>query len=132
MNQGFKFKFNEMREGNPAQSDGQEENKPGHPSDVYPAAGHNRNLCFAWPDGKRKFLNYAYLVSADYSPDEDKIDLEFTTHAVVLKGLRLSTLYDALMEQLPKFICCMEARYNDAADADLPLVNEINIINMSI
>ncbi len=41
----------------------------------YATPSQVRNLCFVQPDGKRLFLNYAYLVSGEYSPETNTIVL---------------------------------------------------------
>jgi hypothetical protein len=127
MSQEFKLKFDRMREGNPTGADTTDETQSG---DNYPSNGNVRNLGFAWKDGKRTFLNYAYLVSAEYVPTENTILLEFTSHAVTLKGVRLHHLFGDLMTQMTKWIVCHDERYNQTEDGDTPIVNEIVVVRL--
>ncbi len=70
-----------------------------------------RKVTFAASDGTMLFLNYAYLVSGTYAPEEDAITLNFTTHVVTLKGHRLAGLFDSLTTQAPRQIAAVEERY---------------------
>lgn len=97
----------------------------------YAAPGYARNLCFVWPDGRRVFLNYSYLVAAEYLPEAPLIRLTYTTHMVELKGIRLEKLYNELMDYLPRVIACIDKRYDKAAeDDDSPLVHDITVTNV--
>lgn len=128
MSQEFRLKFDRMREGSPTGGDGStDETQSG---DNYPSGGNVRNLGFAWTDGRRSFLNYAYLVSAEFSPNGHSILLEFTSHAVTLKGIRLHRLFDDLMAQLTKWIICQDERYNPVEDTEAPVVNEIVLVRL--
>jgi len=85
-----------------------------------------RNLCFAWPDGRKLFLNYAYLVSGEFVTDGETntIKLAFTSHLVTLKGYGLEELYIALIEQIPRIIEEEDARYRDTSESKT-MVTEI-------
>lgn len=122
MSQDYKFKFDRMRENDPSAP----EDNPGK-TEHYPAPGHVRNLAFGWPDGRKLFLNYSYMVSGEYKPDEKIIELEFTTHIVKLKGYKLEILFDALMNQEPRVIRCIDKRYNTLNDENTPVVNEMSV-----
>ncbi|CAM3285613.1 hypothetical protein FLLO111716_01030 [Flavobacterium longum] len=74
-------------------------------------ASNARNLCLILQDGKRFFLNYAYLISGEYSPKDGVITLTFTTHTIVMKGNKLEVLYENLMFHLPKVINQVNKRY---------------------
>ena len=126
MNHGFKLKYNEMQENNPAHKEGEEKAAKVY-DDKYAEPGHVRNLCFVWLDGKRTFLNYSYLMSGEYSPEENTIQLMFTTHAVVLKGVNLGELFYDVMSQMARQIVCTDARYNIIGVSENPVVNEINM-----
>lgn len=93
----------------------------------YGAAGTVRNLCFVLEGGRRLFLNYAYLISGDYTPDESAIVLSYTTHTVTLKGHNLDALYDALMLQLPKTIAALGKRYEATEESTATVITEIVI-----
>lgn len=75
-----------------------------------------RNICFVQPDGKKTFLNYAYLVSGEYSPDDSTIKLTFTTHIVTLKGNNFEELFDALNKHEPKTIIAVDKRYSEIGE----------------
>lgn len=121
MNQGSRLRYDQLRESDPTSVTKFEESPEASEEakgrlDAYGRPGHVRNLCFAWPDGKKLFLNYAYLVSCDYEANSEAnlIRLGFTSHTVTLKGYRLEELYFAVMEQLPRIIEAEDARYADA------------------
>lgn len=126
MNQGFKWKYNQMQENNPAQKDDPDQQSPAF-DDKYKDVGHTRNICFVWQDGKRIFLNYAYLIFGDYNPDESVIKLSFTTHDVILKGVNMEDLFYEVMEQVTKQIVCTDSRYNIIGEDQKFVVNHITV-----
>ncbi len=126
MSQDFKFKFDRMRENDPTGST-DENGGVQSGTDKYETVGHSRNIGFVLLDGRRVFLNYSYLVSAEYSPVANSITLDFTTHTVVLNGIMLQQLYHELMGHIPRVISCVEARYNNVLERDQYAVNEITI-----
>lgn len=126
-NQRFKLKYDQLREGNPA-------NKPdGNDSEVenqfYEKHGNVRNVCFAWPDGKKIFLNYAYLVSGELNVSDEMniVTLTFTSHTATLKGYNLALLFDKLNLQIPETIAVVEKRYASKNKDDEFTVIEIAI-----
>lgn len=126
MSQESKTRFQQMRE-NDLAAKGTELLS----SEQYAGPGHARNLCFVWPDGRRAFLNYSYLVAAEYLPEDGAIRLTYTTHMVELKGIRLENLYDELMDYIPRMIVCVDKRYDAANEGeDTPLVHDITITNL--
>lgn len=105
----LKFKFDD-KQNNPAQ----EQNlKPEaeQPIEKYGSPGEGKSICFVQQDGKKTFLNYAYLIGGELSPEEDEINLIFSTHHVELKGHALGNLFDDLAQGLPKTIKCSDERY---------------------
>jgi hypothetical protein len=110
MNQGFKLRFDQLRE-----------NDPTDPADGsglllienYTTMGHTRNVCLVWPDGRRAFLNYAYLVVGEFEPNDEKnvIRLGFSSHNVTLQGYSLESLFMALLDHLPRIITAIDPRY---------------------
>jgi len=122
MSQRFRFKLNE-KDVNKAE---QEETEK---SETHLTESPVRNLCFVWPNGKKKFLNYAYLVSGEYLPEENLIKLAFTSETILIKGERLEGLFEQLLDHEPRRIVCGDARYN-ALDAIEASVNEIIITNI--
>lgn len=99
---------------------------PAAPSN-YESGTHVRNLCLVWPDGNRKFYNYAYLVAGEFLPTENVIRLIFTSETVVLEGNCLLPLFTELLDHLPKIITCTKDRYAALADEDVPFVTKISI-----
>ncbi len=95
--------------------------------ELYPTGGQTRNLCFVQLDGKRMFLNYAYLISGEYVPEENTITLAYTTHTVMLKGHRLESLYESLMEHQVQRISCTDKRYLATKEDGESVVTEIEI-----
>lgn len=93
----------------------------------YNAAGSTRNVCFVQLDGRSKFLNYAYLISADFDPNESTIRIGFTTHNITIKGYHLNELFENLKFQLPSKIICMDKRYMATKDDKEAFIAEISI-----
>lgn len=91
----------------------------------YSTTGHVRNLCFVQTDGRRLFLNYAYLVSGEYSPEVNTIKLVYTTHEIMLKGRNLEGLFESLMGHVPRQIMAVEKRYDGTKEDSEIVVNEI-------
>ncbi|PAW93158.1 hypothetical protein CKK33_06480 [Mucilaginibacter sp. MD40] len=92
--------------------------------DEYKTSSSVRNLCLIWPDGRKKFFNYAYLVSAEYAPADGLIQIAFTSATIMIKGIKLDMLYDKLLFHTPLKIVCQDERYNPVATDDY-CVNEI-------
>lgn len=86
-----------------------------------------RNICFIQCDGKRIFLNYAYLISGDYFPDENKIILTFTTHTITLKGQLLNFLFEGFINQKFQQITSIDLRYALVGKIEESFVTEIHI-----
>lgn len=109
MNQGFKLRFDQMRDNNPTSDT---TSSVGANSD-YHTLGHARNLCLIWPDGRKVFLNYAYLIEAEFDPGSEKnvIRLNFSSHDVLLQGYGLDTLFMELLDHLPRIIKAADDRY---------------------
>jgi len=101
------LRFDQMKEGNPAEGEPQ--------ASALPEEEFTRplNLCLVWPDGKRFFLSYSYLIAGEFNPEGEtnQIQLYFTTYRVSLKGYGLETLFLALLEQLPHQLMAIEPRY---------------------
>ncbi|GAB4002096.1 hypothetical protein GCM10028807_59960 [Spirosoma daeguense] len=109
MNQGFKLRFDQMRENNPATDNTLSVELNGD----YHAPGYARNLCLVWPDGRKVFLNYAYLIEAEFDPGSEKniIRLNFSSHDVLLQGYGLDTMFMELLDHLPRIIKASDERY---------------------
>ncbi|WP_273214803.1 hypothetical protein [Runella zeae] len=108
MNREFKLRFDQMREGNPskAEEEGADEN-------LLPPSAPARSLCLVWPNGRRFFLSYAYLMAGELnlSREKNEILLYFSSHTVTLRGYGLQSLFTELMQHLPSLIYQSEERY---------------------
>lgn len=113
MSHGFKLRFDQMRESNPAKTDGEQESVLSGTDDTMHPFGHARNLCLIWPDGRRSFFNYTYLISAhfDASNEMNHIHLAFSSQNVILKGYALEALFMELLDHLPRIITAIDSRY---------------------
>lgn len=90
-----------------------------------------RNLCLVDVSGKQVFLNYSYLMSGEFLPDENSITLFFTTHTVTLKGNNLEDLFEGLTTHAVKKIVRIEQRYKEIkTDTDI-YIDEMQIIKIS-
>lgn len=122
MSSGFKFKYDQMRENDPA--------SPGNSDlaeNTFRKESNVRNVCFITPDKKHLFLNYGYLVSCELDSDNSKMTLTFTSHVVALQGTNLDVLFFEFMEHLPRIIECELDRYNVVVDEKQSVVNNILI-----
>jgi hypothetical protein len=118
MSRDFKFNFDQIRENHLEKKD-----------DSHAGESHVRNVCFEQTDGKIIFLNYAYLVSGEYMPDENTIVLCFTSHTVTLKGIRLLPLYQDFFKHIPRIVNCTDDRYNEI-EGEALVVNSIDIVKL--
>lgn len=111
MSQGFKLRYDQMREEDSSQPEMNSEDLEA--GQIYRAAGHARSLCVVWPDNTRMFFNYAYLVSGSFSSGDDKniITLQFSGHTVKLMGFGLETFFMQLLEHTPRIIIAIDERY---------------------
>ena len=127
MSQGFNLKFDRMRENLPANtdSDQQDHTNPAR----YDTPGYTRNVCFVWPEGKRMFFNYAYLVSAEFTPKEDmnEIKLEFSSHTVTLMGYGLEGLFMEFLDHFPRSVSAVDGRYAFRPNSNRETIIEINM-----
>lgn len=130
MSHGFKLRFDQMRENSPAKTEAEQEPVLSGPDDTMHPLGHARNLCLVWPDGKRAFFNYAYLISAHFDPGSDMnlITLGFSSQAVTLKGYGLELLFMELLDHLPRIITAFDPRYESILENPV-MVIEIDIKN---
>lgn len=110
MSQGFRLRYDEMRNNDPSKKEEPEETKD---ENYYSGASHARSLCLVWPEGRRMFFNYAYFISADLNVSLDKncINLHFSAHHVSLTGYRLEELFMSMMEHVPRIVYITDERY---------------------
>ncbi len=128
MNQGFKLRFDQLRDNDLT---GPDSGSGSLLIENYPAPGHTRNVCLVWPDGRRFFLNYAYLIAGEFEPNGDRnlIRLIFSSHSVALKGYSLETLFMELLDHLPRMIKCADKRYAQSNESVDVVVTDIIIEN---
>lgn len=122
MNHGFKLRFDQMRESNPTH----EQELQGEANH---APGSHRNLCLVWPDGRRAFFNYAYLIVGEFYPESDKnsILLNFSAYTVTLLGFGLEPLFMALLDHMPRLIEVSDERYILSKDQNKFIVTDITV-----
>ncbi len=121
MNLSFKSKYDQMREGDPTSN----ENSSSVADNNYTYGSNVRNVCFVPKTGKMTFLNYSYLVSAEYNGEQNTITLGFTSHTVTLTGIHLEKMFLEFMQQLPRLIEAKDERYNSLEEIEKPIVNKI-------
>ena len=111
MSQEFKLRFDQMRESNLSKTD--ETFVSDGKNGLYHGSSHARNLCLVWPDGRRYFLNYSYLIGAELIVGEDmnQINLNFSSHTAILQGYSLEPLFMELLDHLPKLLSAVYPRY---------------------
>jgi len=129
MSQGFKLRFDQMRDNNPAKTESEPENDIGSNDGMFHNYGHARNLCLVWPDGRQSFFNYAYLVSANFHPKDDinLIQLNFSSHEVTITGYSLEQLFLQLLDHLPRIIKAIDRRYVPSGLLEKGIVVEIQV-----
>ncbi len=123
--------FDKLNKGKDGQKNDPSKQNDDQEIENYSTAGQVRNLCFVQTDGKRLFLNYAYLVSGEYSPEANTIKLVYTTHEITLKGRNLEGLFESLMGHAPRQIVAVEKRYEGVKEETAIIVNEIIIGNVN-
>lgn len=126
MSQRFNPKMEEMKQNNPASSGYEPEGQIGDDDLYYPSYGNVRNLCFSWPEGRKMFLNYAYLISGEYDAEDNSIAMVFSTHSVAVRGINLQPLFFKIMSQEVRLLQCTDARYNSVSH-DRAIVNSIQV-----
>lgn len=129
MSQSFKDRFNQNFSGNQETDQQRDPNLKTNAPDIefYNHYSGIRNVCFTHLDGSRIFLNYNYLVSGEYNPEQSQIILGFTTHQIILKGVNLEKLFDDLMFHSVKNIGTRDHRYNHLAGDNATVVNSIEV-----
>ncbi|MGN7822915.1 hypothetical protein ACTJJB_22540 [Chitinophaga sp. 22536] len=123
MNLNFKLRLDELNENDPTSKNSSSVLQ----TEFYEHSGHIREVCFVPLHGKIVSLNYAYWVAREFEIEENRMTLLWTTHIVVLKGIRLMPLFFDFFYQLPKIVVAQDARYNATAAKDTPIVNDIKV-----
>ncbi|MCP9749993.1 hypothetical protein [Ferruginibacter sp. HRS2-29] len=112
----FKLKVDEMKENDPAAKD-----------ENYHSGSNVRNVCFVQANGNMLFLNYSYLVSCEYQPSENSITLNFTSHKIIVEGVKLEILYQKLFNHVPRILNCIDERYSELAEQANQKISQITI-----
>ncbi len=120
-------KFDKLKDNSDSESARQPSSETEKLVEQYDSPGHPRNLCFIEAGGKRTFLNYAYLVTGEYSPEQTAITLSFTTHTVTLKGANLDILFEYLLDHKVKKITSLDKRYQATTSDSEIVVSELLI-----
>lgn len=118
MSLSFKNNLEEMRDNSPATIE-QALDTDYKASENYDTPGNVRNLCFVWPDGRMKFMNYAYLISGEYSPASSDIILIFTSNIITIKGLHLEKIFSEITTHLLKTVYCINERYTSISETNV-------------
>jgi hypothetical protein len=128
MSQDFRRRYEQLRASDPTKPESASEATAS--GSYYETTGHGRNLCLLWPDGRRMFLSYAYLVSGEFTVDGDTntITLQFSLHTVTLRGYVLEVLFMALLDHLPRLLSVSDPRYADSNGQD-PTILDIAVVN---
>ncbi|MCF0075222.1 hypothetical protein LZD49_32365 [Dyadobacter sp. CY261] len=136
MSQGFKLRYDQLREGNPARPQPEPEAEPQAEREqpisdhaFYETDGSVRNLCLIWQDGRQILFNYAYLLPAEFYPGRDlnEIILNFSGYLVSLKGYMLEPLFIQLRDHRPRVIQAVDPRYITEGDPRESIVIEIQV-----
>ena len=122
MSHEFKLKYDELKDNDPSSKE-EEKN--------YFAPSSTRNVCFVQTDGKMLFLNYAYLVSGEYLPEDNTIILCFTSHTITLSGVSLASLFKEFLDHIPRTVQCTDDRYNTLDEENSSVINKIEILKNS-
>jgi hypothetical protein len=120
MNHNSRYRFEEMQSNNLNEKD----QEPGN----YHQSQSVRNLWFEMADKSAIFLNYGYLVSGEYKPQDGIIHLIFTSHIVLLIGVNLDTLFLELLDHLPRKISCVNQRYQQLTNDGQPIIENIQVL----
>lgn len=128
MSQGYNLRFDKMRENNPAAPAAENESSTAS-QHQYDAPGHTRNVCFVWPDGKRMFFNYAYLIAAEFEPGDERneIALTFSRYTVNMRGFGLESLFTNFLDHVPRIITVIDERYASTINSGSPAVIIITV-----
>ncbi len=112
MSQGYKLRFDQMKENNPAQSDSEPKDDV---SAFFPSEGSMRNFCLVFKEGDMRAFPYAYIVdyTLEIGQEKNKIILELPSKLITLSGYGLTSLYLAFLKQLPQMIHEVDERYAD-------------------
>jgi hypothetical protein len=120
MSQDYKNFYQQMKD-NAAETSNESEAKA---TDHYPAPSNTRNIIFEWADGRKLFLNYAFLISGELSKENDRMILTFTNCTINVDGIKLQVLFEQLNSQLVRVVKETNSRYTEITN-DSAIVKKI-------
>lgn len=89
----------------------------------------NLNLELRYCDGKRKFFSLVELGETDFDPgDSDSITLRFARANVIIKGQKLISLYEKLLDQRARFIQQSTEAESELESPDEPYIETMEIV----
>lgn len=121
------YKFDEKDKNSSQRAEDKTNEKNEKDIQLYDTPGNSRNVCFIEANGKQTFLNYAYLISGEYLPEKNSIELNFASHSIKLKGHNLEWLFIDIHNQQAKKIYCIDKRYENTIDQSQIFVTELDI-----
>ncbi|MFM1998487.1 MAG: hypothetical protein RL204_434 [Bacteroidota bacterium] len=107
MSQDYKSFYQQMKD-NAAETSNENDAKA---TEHYPSPSNTRNIIFEWADGRKLFLNYAFLISCELSKDNDRVILTFTNCTIHVDGIKLQLLFDQLNSQIVRVVKETNSRY---------------------
>jgi len=127
MSQGYKLRFDEMKENNPSTPDSTSE---GENPAFYQSEGSIRELCLVFKDGTMDFIPYSYIVYKRFriSNDKNSIIIELPSKMITLSGYGLLQLILAISRQLARTVYQIDERYASQGDSAVTeiIVEETN------
>jgi hypothetical protein len=123
MSQDYKNFYQQMKD-NAAETSNENEAKG---ADHYPAPSNTRNIIFEWVDGRKLFLNYAFLISCELSKDNDRLILSFTNCTINIDGVKLQLLFEQLISQMVRVIKETNSRYAQL-ESDQEVIKAISMV----
>lgn len=96
--------------------------------ELYNTRSNARVLSFVLLEGLHYSVNYSYLIDGKFNPEDELIELQFTTSTVKLKGKNLLGLFEQIMAQMRKTVVCVESRYAATLKENAIVVFAIEII----
>ena len=123
MSQDYKNFYQQMKD-NAAETSNENEDKA---TDHYPAPSNTRNIIFEWSDGRKLFLNYAFLISCELSKDNDRLILSFTNCTINIDGVKLQLLFEQLISQMVRVIKETNSRYAQL-ESDQAVIKAISMV----
>lgn len=114
----LKYKFDKANE---------ENQQPESQSEIerYDISATIRSLDVVNSKGVHYSFNYSFLMTAEYSPQENKITLFFNTHIIFISGRNLEALYGDISVHSVKRIICSDKRYSSVKREQDAFVEDI-------